>query len=439
MDTFQQRRAWLEQQLDSDSVVILVGNTAKTRSKNIKYHFRADNDLYYMTGFTEPDAVAVLRPGHPQAFVLFVRPNDAAAETSFGTRAGLPGAKTLFNADQSYAIDDLERELPELLMGRSKVYYHDEQGIYSDRIIDWLNQQRRSTGFDIIKEYRQLLPLAPILHNKRVFKSKEEIILIRRAVKASSVAHKKVMASIKPGMNERQLSAIFDREIAEYDCFEVCYPSIVASGNNACCLHYEDNNCTVRDGQMLLIDAGAEYRFYCSDITRSYPVNGRFSKEQARLYQLVLDALDAAIAKVEPGLSWDVIYQTCMQVMAKGLIELGLLSGSLEQVMADESYREFTVHKTGHWLGMDVHDVGAYHDKDGNWLSLQPNMVFTIEPGIYIPEHCQTVDEKWRGIGIRIEDDILVTASGHENLSRAIPRSVKEIESFMAASQTGLN
>lgn len=431
---YQRRRKWLSQKLDSDSIVIIVGNCAKTRSKNINYHFRCDNDLYYLTGFSEPNAVAVFRPMHENSYVLFTRPNDAAAETSFGKRAGLAGVLDQYHADLSYAIDQIDNILPTLFESRVKVYYLDEQGLYQDRILDLLKFQRKKTPFDAIKIYRQLLPLQPILHNARVVKSTDEIALVKHAVKASISGHKAMMACAKPGMNELQLSAIFDRQIADFGCREVAYPTIVASGNNGCCLHYEDNNSQLLSGDLVLIDAGAEYEHYCADITRTWPVNGKFSTEQALLYQLVLDGLDAAIAAVRPGLPWCEIYQTAMRVIAQGLIELGILLGDIEQVMHDESYRQFTVHKTGHWLGMDVHDVGSYHDEQGQWLALQENMIFTIEPGIYIPIDCQSVDKKWRGIAIRIEDDIIVTQSGCENLSAEIPRTIEDIERFMTTS-----
>lgn len=431
MNLFAERRAWLTQQLDEDSIVIVVGNVAKTRSKNIKYHFRADNDLFYLTGFEEPNSLAVIRPLHSNPFVLFTRPNDANAETSFGARAGIGGATNAFGANQAFDINDVEKHIVDLFENRSKVYYLDEQDIYNDRILAWMNTQKRSTGFDIIKQHRQLMPLAPILHNKRVVKSDEEVALVKKAVAASVSAHKKVMKIASVGMNELQIESAFAHEIAQFGCRDVSYPSIVASGNNACCLHYEENNCNLDDGKLLLIDAGAEYNYYCSDITRTWPVNGTFSVEQAQLYNVVLNAIDSAIALVKPGLAWNNIHQMCVEEMAKGLLELGLLSGTFEQVMADESHKLFTVHKTGHWLGMDVHDVGSYHQDDNTWKTLVPNMIFTIEPGIYIPESCTAVDKKWRGIGIRIEDDILVTQTGAENLSQDVPRTIEQIENLM--------
>ena len=428
---YNQRRQWLFAQLDADSVVILVGNCAKTRSKNINYHFRPDNDLYYLTGFAEPNAVAVFRPEHQASFVLFNRINNASAEVSFGDRAGLDGAIQNYGADLAFDIESINQVMPDLLESRMKVYLLDEQNFYQQDCLNWLKYQRTNSSFDTIKYFRKLLPLQPILHKKRIVKEPNEIAFIKHAVKASINGHKAMMKNCQIGMNEGQLAAIFDREIADYNCREVAYPSIVASGNNGCCLHYEENNCTLTDGELVLIDAGAEYQQYCADITRTWPINGKFNSEQAQIYQIVLKAIDAAIAKIEPGLAWCDIYQTCIEVMAQGLLDLGILSGTFEQVMKDESYRAFTVHKTGHWLGMDVHDVGAYHDVQGEWKTLQANMIFTIEPGIYINKHNMAVDEKWRGIAIRIEDDILVTPTGYENLSAMIPRTINEIEEFM--------
>lgn len=432
---FEKRRQALMSQLDSDSVVVVIGNVGKSRSKNIQYHFRPDNDFYYLTGFKEPNAAMVLRPHHSNPYALFCRPNNAALETSFGARAGVNGAKEYFGADIAYAIEDFDSTLPTLLDDRKKVYFLDEQGLYENKIFSWLHQQRRATPFDSLKTYRSLLPLQPLIHNARRVKSVEEVLQIKKAVEASISAHKAVMKACKVGVNEGQLEAVFLREIANFGCKEVAYPSIVAGGNNACCLHYEDNSQILENGQMLLIDAGAEYQYYCSDITRSYPVNGKFSEEQKALYNIVLSAIDAAISLVKPGLSWHLIHQTCMEKLAKGLIDLGIISGSFDEVMKEERYLKYSVHKTGHWLGMDVHDVGSYHASSAknqdDWLALEEHMVFTIEPGLYFPEDCLEVDSIWRGIGIRIEDDILVTKSGCENLSSAVPRTVEEIEMLM--------
>ncbi|MCK8043899.1 aminopeptidase P N-terminal domain-containing protein [Shewanella sp. 1CM18E] len=430
-DIYQQRRQALLAELPENSVAIIAGYQQKVRSKNIKYHFRQDNDFLYLTGFEEPDAVAILVKHESYEYLLFCRPKDHAQEVSFGERAGVEGAVSIYGADKGYSIADLEDTLLPLLNRTTNIYISDELGRFAAQIVNWANYQRHHCSFDTPKQFTSIKPLAELLHQKRVIKDENEIKKIRSAVRASVAGHIAVMRACKPGVNERELSSLFDFTISKGGCNDVAYPNIVAGGNNACCLHYEQNCCELVDGQMLLIDAGGEYEHYAADITRSYPVNGRFTAEQKVIYQLVLSALDQAIAKVKPGASWNVLYETCMQVMAQGLKELGLLTGSIEEIMATESYKRFTVHKTGHWLGMDVHDVGPYHDQQGDWRTLEAGMVFTIEPGIYIPLNAEGIPEAYRGMGIRIEDDILVTDNGFENLSADVPRTVQEIEQLM--------
>lgn len=430
---YQQRREELLAQLPNNSVVLVAGYQQKVRSKNIKYHFRQDNDFLYLTGFDEPDAIALLIKGDIDQYLLFCRPKDPAQEVSFGARAGVEGAVSKYRADQAYIIAEFDEILLPLLQGINTLYVSDELGRFSSQMIGWANYQRHHSSFDTPKQFTSLKPLAEVLHGMRVIKSTEEITKVRAAVTASTAAHKAVMQACKPGINERELSSLFDLTITKFGCNEVAYPSIVAGGNNACCLHYEENCCELADDQMLLIDAGGEFEHYAADITRSYPVNGTFSKEQKAIYQLVLKALDHAIDKVRPGAAWNTLYETCMQVMAEGLKELGLLTGSIDEIMATESYKRFTVHKTGHWLGMDVHDVGPYHELDGSWRTLETGMVFTIEPGIYFPKDALDVPKAYRGMGIRIEDDILVTDTGYENLSANVPRTVEEIEACMGA------
>ncbi|QQX82013.1 aminopeptidase P N-terminal domain-containing protein [Shewanella sp. KX20019] len=429
---YRHRRAELLKQLPDDSLVILAGYQQKVRSKNIKYHFRQDNDFLYLTGFDEPDAIAILVKREVSEYLLFSRPKDPAQEVSFGSRAGVEGAVEHYGADRAFSNTLFEQTLLPLLQNIKTLYISDELGRFSSSLVNWSNHHRFNSSFDTPKYFTSIKPLAELLHPRRVVKNQAEIAKIRNAVTASTAGHLAVMQACHPGINERQLSSLFDFTIAKYGCNDVAYPNIVASGNNACCLHYEENSSQLQDGQMLLIDAGGELEHYASDITRSYPVNGRFTPEQKAIYQLVLSALDQAINKVRPGAMWNSLYNTCMQVMAEGLKQLGLLSGSIEQIMATESYKRFTVHKTGHWLGMDVHDVGPYHDNNGKWRTLETGMVFTIEPGIYIPEDATDVPEAYRGMGIRIEDDILVTANGFENLSADVPRTVEEIEHCMA-------
>lgn len=432
MNLYQQRRDWLLAQIPQDSVVILVGNCEKVRNKNISYLFRQDHDFYYLTGFKEADAVAVLRPNSDKPFVLFNRPNNHALEVSFGERAGQKGAVEYYGADQAHDIAELDAVLPSLLGDRKFLYLSDELGRFHGKVFSWLDSQRKSAKFDQVKVFRELRSILPAIHNRRRIKDDTELALIKTAVKASVEGHKAVMKLAADGINEQVLSAEFFRKISEFGCQDVGYPTILAGGNNACCLHYTDNNQPLKSGELVLIDAGGDYQYYTADITRTFPVNGKFTAVQKQLYQLVLNALDAAIAEVKPAASWHLIYEAAMKVLAKGLIELGILTAPFEEVWNNELYKEFTVHKTGHFMGMDVHDVGSYHDEQGKWITLQENMVFTIEPGLYFPKHCQHIDEKWRGIGIRIEDDILVTANGHENLSAAAPRTIEEIELFMA-------
>ena len=430
---YHQRRSELLEQLPNDSLAIVAGYQQKVRSKNIKYHFRQDNDFLYLTGFDEPDAIAILVKGDVNQYLLFCRPKDPAQEVSFGARAGVEGAVAIHGADKAFTVAEFEQTLLLLLQQVNTLYIGDELGRFSSQLISWVNQQRHHCSFDTPKRFTSIKPLAEVLHSKRVVKSQDELAKIRSAVYASTAGHKAVMQACKPGINERELSSLYDFTIAKHGCNDVAYPSIVAGGNNACCLHYEENCCELVNGQMLLIDAGGEFEYYAADITRSYPVNGRFSPEQKVIYQLVLKALDQAIEKVCPGAAWNSLYETCMQVMAEGLKELGLLSGSIDEIMENESYKRFTVHKTGHWLGMDVHDVGPYHNNKGQFRTLEANMVFTIEPGIYIPLDATDVPEAYRGMGIRIEDDILVTNNGYENLSVDLPRSIEDIEALMAS------
>ena len=431
MTIYQQRREWLLSQLPEDSVVILVGNTEKVRNKNILYPFRQDHDFYYLTGFAEPDAVAILRPGSEQPFVLFNQPSDDYQEVWFAARSGQKGAVEKFGADLAYDIAELEQRLPELMALRQHVYLSDELGRYQHRVFEWLNQQRRSAKFDQPKVFRSLHSVLPYIHNKRRVKSIEEIDIIRHAVKASVEGHKHVMSICNPGMTEQQITAEFFNHAASYGCSDVGYPTISAAGNNACCLHYSENKDVLREGDLLLLDAGGDYNYYTADITRTIPINGTFTGPQRDIYQLVLDALDAAIETVKPGASWNSMYPAAMSVLSQGMLDLGILKGSLDEVLETEAYASFTLHKTGHWLGLDVHDVGTYLDEQGEWVTLQPNMVFTIEPGLYFPKQSQQVDKKWRGMGVRIEDDILVTDRGCENLSAAAPRSIADIESIM--------
>lgn len=429
---YAQRRQKLMQLIGKDAVAIVCAYPERVRSKNIKYRFNQDKDFWYLTGFNEPDAVAVIRPGHAQPFVLFSRPKDPYQETSFGARAGIEGCINEYGADTAYPLEELDAILPTLFEQRRRVFIGDELDTHADKWWSWCNQQRRSVPFDTPKCYRSIEPLAGVLHPMRVIKDQHEISLIRHAVSASCSAHRQVIANLKPGVNEGTLSCLFNLELAKHGCLSDPYPNILAGGDRAMCLHYDDNNQALADGELLLIDAGGEYQHYAADITRTYPVNGQFSTEQATLYNLVLAAIDVAIEVARPGTAWNRIYDTAMTVLSKGLLELGIIEGELSDVLSQQKHKPFSVHKTGHWLGLDVHDVGPYQDDAGNWRTLEAGMVFTIEPGLYFAANDERVDAKWRGIGIRIEDDILITETGSENLSANAPRTIEEIESLMA-------
>ncbi|WP_417348791.1 aminopeptidase P family protein [Ferrimonas sp.] len=429
---YQQRRQRLMDALGSDAAVILTAYPERTRSKNIHYRFVQDKDFYYLTGFEEPDAVALLRPGHPQSFILFSRPKDPDQETSFGARAGIEGAINDFGADAAYSLDELDVRLPELLDQRTDILLGDEQERLGHKVWQWCNYQRRNTRFDQPKVYRRLRPLAEVLHPMRVIKDEMEIGRIRHAVSASCLAHRQVITHLKPEMNEAELSSLFNLELARHGCVSDPYPNILAGGERAMCLHYDHNNQPLDAGTLLLIDAGGEYRHYAADITRTYPVSGRYTEEQAIIYDLVLDALNAAIEQAKPGTPWNRLYDTAMEVISRGLVELGILQGSWEQVLKQGSHKPFSVHKTGHWLGLDVHDVGPYQDEQGRWRPLEAGMVLTIEPGLYFGATDLRVPERWRGIAIRIEDDILITADGNQVLSKSAPKTREEIESLMS-------
>jgi len=431
MNIYQQRRNQFLASIEQDAVVILVGNTEKVRNKNILFPFRQDHDFYYLTGYAEPDAVAVLRPNSDQPFVMFNQPKDEFQEVWFAARSGQQGAIEQYGADAAFDIAALHQELPRLLGHRKHIYLSDEQGRFHEHIFHWLDGQRKQAKFDEPKVFKQLHSALPYIQQKRRVKDEHEIALIRQAVDASVVAHQAVMRATKPGITENELAALFMQQASVFGCQDVGYPSIVAAGNNACCLHYSQNTARLKNGELLLIDAGADYQYYTADITRTYPVNGQFSTPQKELYQVVLNALEAGIAKVKPGASWGDIYPAAMRELAIGLHDLKVIDASVDEIFEKSLFQQYSLHKTGHWLGLDVHDVGSYHDEHGKWVELEKNMIFTIEPGLYFPESCMNVQKHFRGMGIRLEDDILVTDTGHENLSISLPRTISQIETFM--------
>jgi Xaa-Pro aminopeptidase len=429
--TLARRRRQLMQAAGDGAILVLPAAPERVRSRDTHYPYRQDSDFWYLTGFDEPDAVLALVPGrkHGEA-ILFCRERDPEREGWDGPRLGPEGAVGVLGIDDAYPISDIDDILPGLLEGRRKVHYHLGRDAEFDlKLIGWLNRVRAQARQGA-QPPQEFLALGHLLDELRLFKSPDEIRLMQRAADISVQAHRAAMAAARPGIHEYELQAELER-VFRLHAAEPAYPSIIGAGANACILHYRGNAARARDGELVLIDAGAEHRGYAADITRTFPVNGRFTREQRRLHDLVCAAQAAALAQARPGVPYEAGHDAAVQVLAEGLLSLGLLKGSLESVVADGAYRRFYRHKTGHWLGLDVHDVGEYRI-DGQSRLLEPGMVFTIEPGLYIGADDASVPAKWRGIGIRIEDDVLVTADGHRVLTDALERSADETEALMA-------
>lgn len=431
---FARRRKNLMAQLEPNSIAIVPSSAEKLRNRDVHYPFRQDSDFYYLTGFAEPDAVLILLPGrrHGQ-YVLFCRERNPEMELWDGYRAGPEGACTEYGADDAFPISDIDDILPGLLEGRERVYYamgrHAE---FDRRVMKWVNVIRSKvrSGAHPPGEF---LDLDHLLHDMRLYKSAAEIRVMRKAGKISANAHVRAMQICKPGMAEYQLEAEILHEFAKNGARHPAYSSIVGGGRNGCILHYVENSMAIKDGDLVLIDAGCELEHYAADITRTFPANGTFSKEQKALYEIVLKAQLAAIAAVKPGNHWNQPHDETVRVITEGLLQLGLLKGKLKNLIANEAYKDFYMHRAGHWLGMDVHDVGDYKIGD-EWRVMEEGMVLTVEPGIYVSPDNTKVAKKWRGIGIRIEDDVVVTKDGCEILTADVPKSVEEIEALMAKS-----
>jgi Xaa-Pro aminopeptidase len=419
--------------MGQDAIAIVPASTVKVRNRDVEYDYRQDSDFMYLTGFHEPESVAVLVPGREQAqFILFCRERDMEMETWNGRRAGQKGAMELYGADDAFPIGDIDEILPGILEQRARVFY--TMGVnaeFDHRVIGWVNQIREKSrgGSHTPHEF---IALEHLLHELRLFKSGAEIKHMKKAAKAAIAGHKRAMQYCQPGMYEFQVEAELLYEFKKAGC-ETAYPSIVGGGENGCILHYTDNNCVLNDGDLLLIDAGAEYQGYASDITRTFPVNGEFSEAQLELYNLVLDAQLAAINAVQPGNHWNDPHEAAVKVLTKGMVKLGILKGRPAQLIKEGEYRRFYMHRTGHWLGLDVHDVGDYKIEE-QWRLFEPGMVLTVEPGIYIPAKSKGVPKRYWDIGIRIEDDVRVTRSGNEVLTQGLIKEAHDIEQWMSAS-----
>ncbi len=431
-DEFARRRRQLMRLMGRDAIAVLSAAPERTRNNDVYYNYRQDSDFHYLTGFGEPDSVAVLIPGRPQGeFVMFVRDRNDQRELWDGRRAGPRGARERYGADDAFPIGDLDDILPGLLESRARVYHtmgkhHD----FDQRVVGWVNALRAEARSGPHPPL-EFVALDHVLHDMRLFKSRKELSIMRRAGAIGAGAHIRAMRFCRPGRIEYEICAELVHEFGRHGA-EVSYHPIVGGGANSCVLHYRENDRPLNDGDLLLIDAGCEYQCYASDITRTFPVNGRFSPEQRAIYRVVLAAQRAAIAKVLPGNHWNEPHDAAVRAITQGLVRIGLLKGPVASLIKDGAYRKFFNHRTGHWLGIDVHDVGDYK-VGGEWRVFEPGMVLTVEPGIYIPAGTKGVPKRFWNIGVRIEDDIAVTARGPEVLTAGAPTDPDAIEKLMAA------
>jgi len=430
---FSQNRHTLLQNMVMDSVAIIPAASLKVRNRDAEFPFRQDSDFFYLSGFTEDNAVLVLRKTPEKSeTLLFCQSKDKEMEIWTGFRLGPDAAVEALQIQGAFSIQELDQKLPNLLADIASVYAlwgsdkdWDQTFIHA---IERVKQKVR-TG---ITAPTSMLALEPLLHEQRLIKSSAEISLMSQAAKISAQAHIKAMQLVKPGMFEYMLEGEIRHHCAMQGSRFDAYSSIVGSGENACILHYTHNDAQIKDGDLILIDAGCEVNHYASDITRTFPANGKFSPQQKALYQIVLDAQHAAIEQIKPGNHFNAPHEAALKVITQGLVELGFLVGEVNELIEKEAYKPFYMHKTGHWLGLDVHDVGSYKT-NGEWRVFEVGMVLTAEPGIYVAMDEASVDKKWRGIGIRIEDDVLVTDTGHEVLSKDVPKSIDAIEALMSA------
>ena len=426
------RRRFLQALERRGAAAVIPTATHKVRNHDAEYRFRPDSDFWYLTGFAEPEAVLVLVPAlpttqKPARTVLFLREKDREREIWTGRRLGVSAAPEQLGVDEARPIERLWSDLPELLKNVERIVWRTGLDEARDREMAKTIARLRGSAKGGVVPPLELLDPAPFLHEQRLFKTSGEIEVMRRAAAITREAHLAAMRQARAGRNEREIDALLEMHFRSGGGTGAAYTNIVAGGANATILHYVENDQVLRDGDLLLVDAGCEYDYYASDVTRTFPVSGRYSAEQRALYEVVLDAQLAAIAHVQPGVTFTSVHEIALARLVRGLVELGLLQGPVETALEKKSYERFYMHRTSHWLGLDVHDCGAYV-VDGRSRTLEPGMVLTIEPGLYVAEDDLGVEARWRGIGIRIEDDVLVTATGHDVLTAGIPKRVDEVE-----------
>ncbi|GGU49562.1 Xaa-Pro aminopeptidase [Pseudomonas laurentiana] len=433
---YARRRKALMAQMEPNSIAILPAAAVAIRNRDVEHVYRQDSDFQYLSGFPEPEAVIALIPGREHGeYVLFCRERNPERELWDGLRAGQEGAIRDFGADDAFPIADIDEILPGLIEGRDRVYSAMGSNAEFDRhLMEWINVIRSKARLGA-QPPNEFVALDHLLHDMRLYKSAAEVKVMREAAAISARAHVRAMQACRAGLHEYSLEAELDYEFRKGGAKMPAYGSIVAAGRNSCILHYQENDAPLKNGDLVLIDAGCEIDCYASDITRTFPVSGTFSPEQKAIYELVLKAQMAAFEEIAPGKHWNHAHEATVQVITEGLVALGLLAGEVEELIECEAYKAFYMHRAGHWLGMDVHDVGDYK-VGGQWRVLEPGMTLTVEPGIYISADNMHVAKKWRGIGIRIEDDVVVTKHGCDVLTAGVPKTVAEIEALMAAARS---
>ncbi|HEV2911838.1 MAG TPA: Xaa-Pro aminopeptidase [Pyrinomonadaceae bacterium] len=419
--------------LGKDSVAIISSAPEATRSNDTNYRYRQNSDFYYLTGFDEPEAIAVIAPNQEEhKYTLFVRPRDPEREIWDGRRAGTEGALSEYGADASFPVTEFRDKIGDLINGARNLYYRIGAGNreLDDQIINQISRMR-AMGRKGINAPEAIIDTGAIIHEMRLIKSADEIELMQRAADIAAEAHREAMKAARPGMKEYEIEALIEFTFRKNGAAAPAYTSIVGAGANATVLHYINNDATLNDGDLLLVDAGAEYKGYASDITRTFPVNGRFTTAQRDIYDLVLRTQEDCVQKARPGISLDELKSHSIEMLTEGMTRLGLLEGEPQKLIEEKKYEQFYMHGLGHFLGIDVHDVGRYY-QDGQSRRLEPGMVITVEPGVYVAATTENIPEKYRGIGVRIEDDVLITEDGPRVLSSKVPKQPEEIEQLMA-------
>jgi len=423
---FKRRRRQLMRMLGKDAIAILPAAPVRHRNGDIEYSYRQDSNFHYVTGFPEPDAVAVLAPGRPQGeYILFVRDRDRTREAWDGPRSGPDGAVAGYGADDAFPIADIDEILPGLMEDRPRIFY--SMGAHEDfdpRVVGWVNALRVQARQDSAAP-QEIVALSHFADDLRLYKSRAEQAMLRKSAQVAIGAHRRAMRFVRPGAMEYEVMAEVVHEFRRHNA-DLAYHPIVGGGANACVMHYRDNDKMLNDGDLLLLDAGCELDYYASDVTRTFPVGGRFLPAQRAVYEVVLDAQNAAIDKVRAGNDWNAPHEAAVRAVTQGLVKLGLLKGRPSRLIKDKAYLEFFNHRTGHWIGLDVHDVGDYR-VDGQWRVLEPGMALTVEPGIYIRPSSKVPKEFWN-IGVRIEDDVLVTGAAPDVMTADLERDPDAIE-----------